>query len=46
MAKKLCKDGQNIIKKDKKIKYSCKKCGMQSNKEKHCCKPQKLKKSA
>jgi lipopolysaccharide biosynthesis regulator YciM len=44
--KKLCKKGESINKEDKKLKYSCKKCGLQAQKEDWCCKPEKIKKSA
>jgi hypothetical protein len=46
MAKKLCKKDIEIVNIEKKPKYYCKKCGLKSVKEKHCCNPKKLKKSA
>jgi hypothetical protein len=42
MSKKLCKEGHVINKKDKKLKYECKKCGVISHKEDYCCKPVKI----
>lgn len=46
MSKKLCKYGVELNSGDLKLKYYCKKCGATSSKEKYCCKPLKLKKSA
>ncbi len=46
MGKKLCKYGVELNKKDKKLKYMCKKCGLPTTREEYCCKPVKLKKSA
>lgn len=46
MSKKLCNYGIEINPEKGKSKYKCKKCGLYSSKEKYCCKPVKLKKSA
>ena len=46
MSKKLCKEGEILNLKDKKLKFECKKCGMRSFKEDYCCEPHKLKKAA
>lgn len=46
MSKTLCKKGDSLNKKDKKLKYECKKCGGQAIKEEFCCKPKKIKKAA
>ncbi len=46
MSKKLCKEGVELNRKDKKLKYECKKCGLKSYKEDYCCKPHKIKKAA
>lgn len=46
MSKRLCKDGLVLNKKDKKLKYECKTCGMKSHKEDYCCKPVKIIKAA
>ncbi len=46
MSKKLCKQGLRLNKEGKKIKFECEKCGLFTTKEKFCCDPIKLKKSA
>lgn len=46
MGKKLCEFGEELNPKDKKLKYFCRKCELRSAKEKHCCKPEKLRKTA
>ncbi len=42
MSKKICDGLDDFKKKDKKLKYECKKCGRQAPKEKNCCKPVKI----
>jgi hypothetical protein len=44
MGKTMCKEKKKKLRKkeDKKSKYSCKKCGEESLKEKHLCKPKKI----
>jgi len=46
MSKTLCKEGESLNKKDKKLKFECKKCGRKAHKERFCCKPVKIKKAA
>lgn len=46
MSKKLCNTGLSLNKSNLKLKYKCKKCDFRATKEKFCCKPVKLKKSA
>lgn len=42
MGKKLCKeDGKPPTKKGSKVKFKCKACGAEAEKEKHLCKPKK-----
>jgi len=45
MSKKLCKLAEKEIKKfdAKKMKFVCKKCMREANKEKFLCKPKKIK---
>jgi hypothetical protein len=43
MGKRICKDKKKIRKKEKgEVKFECKKCGENSVKDKHLCKPKKL----
>jgi hypothetical protein len=42
MGSKVCKEKKKK-QKDGKLKYECKKCGERALKEKHVCKPRKLK---
>lgn len=46
MTRKLCDKGLELNDKDKKLKYLCKKCNLSATKEKYCCKPVRLKKTA
>jgi len=46
MSKKLCKKGESLNKKGKKLTFECKKCGMKTYKENFCCKPFKIIKAA
>ena len=41
MSKKMCKEAKKV--KPDKEKYVCKKCGLPAAKEKHLCKPKKIK---
>jgi len=42
MSKKICKEGDKESPKNgKELKYYCKACGAEANKEKHLCKPKK-----
>ncbi len=43
MSKKLCEKDEKKKKDSQKNDYVCKKCGANSNKEKHLCKPEKIK---
>ncbi len=42
MSKKLCKDKDKALKKKKKARYQCKKCGLYGKKKKNMCKPLEL----
>ncbi len=44
MGKKKCKSGEKDGK-DKKPRFECERCGRKDHKEKHLCKPVKIKKN-
>jgi hypothetical protein len=42
MGKKICKeDKKPVVKQAGKVKFKCKACGAEAEKEKHLCKPKK-----
>jgi len=42
MSKKLCKKEKVKDQNPEKVKFTCKKCGLQAKKKKSLCKPEKL----